>query len=196
MCKIKKICLSYLDVWLTFGLLSLFCGASLTDNRHVFSPSLSVVPYWLWFGEEVPRQPNTTAHPLQRRQEPDWHSTLCLHQCAPGNWTEVCADIWYLIVTDYFWETFFHFFCFSRQAILEIKPKLKCVWTWYLKTWELVSKLSRVTQRNLLILANTGAPSLSLNIGIFMTVMNEISTIPLCCIMSERQWCPACVLHN
>ena len=68
----------------------LFCGVPLTENHCVFSPFLSVVPYWLWFGEEVPRQPNTTAHPLQRRQEPDWHSTLCLHQCTPGHWTEVC----------------------------------------------------------------------------------------------------------
>lgn len=89
-----------LHFWLTSGLSSLFCGVSLMDN-HVLYPSLSVVPYWLWVGEEVPRQPNKTAHPLQRRQEPDWHSTLCLHQCAPGHWTEVCAhfNIWFLKTT-------------------------------------------------------------------------------------------------
>lgn len=50
-----------------------------------------VVPYWLRSGKEVQRQPHSTAHPLQRRQELDWHSTLCLHQCTLGHWTEVCV---------------------------------------------------------------------------------------------------------
>lgn len=55
------------------------------------SSSSSVVPYWLWFGKEVQRQPHSTAHPLQRRQKLDWHSALCLHQCTPGHWTKVRA---------------------------------------------------------------------------------------------------------
>lgn len=53
----------------------------------------SVVPYWLWFGEEVQRQPHSTTHPLQRRQKLDWHSTLRLHQRTSGHWTEVCAHL-------------------------------------------------------------------------------------------------------
>lgn len=63
----------------------------------VFRFSETVVPYWLWFGQEIPRQPNTAAHPVQRRQEPDWNSTLRLHQRSPWHWTEVCEHSCYYI---------------------------------------------------------------------------------------------------
>lgn len=55
----------------------------------VCSLLLSVVPHWFWFGEEVSRQPHSAAHTLQRRQELDWHSSLRLHQCTPGDRAEV-----------------------------------------------------------------------------------------------------------
>lgn len=51
--------------------------------------SLSVVPHWFWFGEEIPGQPHSAAHTLQRRQELDWHSSLRLHQRTPGDRAEV-----------------------------------------------------------------------------------------------------------
>lgn len=89
MCRSLMLCMLIPDDSLGFPI----------NNSRVFSPC-TVVPYWLWIGKEVQRQPNTTAHPLQRRQEPDRHSTLCLHQCTPGHWTKVCTSVRLITLED------------------------------------------------------------------------------------------------
>lgn len=73
--------------------------------------SLSVVPHWFWFGKEVSRQPHSAAHTLQRRQELDWHGSLRLHQCTPGdraevtNGNECCIQLFTIIDQKWFKDT-------------------------------------------------------------------------------------------
>lgn len=48
-----------------------------------------VVPHRLWSGQEIPRQQDTTAHTVQRRQKSHRHSSLCQHQRTLGHRAEV-----------------------------------------------------------------------------------------------------------
>lgn len=72
-----------------------------------------VVPHRLWSGQEIPRQQDTTAHTLQRRQKSHRHSSLCQHQRTLGHRAEVttlaqniyeifaCAAIGYKFQSNY-----------------------------------------------------------------------------------------------
>lgn len=58
-------------------------------KNYSLPPPFTVVPHWLWSGQKIPGQQDTTAHTLPRRQESHRHSTLCQHQRAPGHRAEV-----------------------------------------------------------------------------------------------------------
>lgn len=73
---------------------------------------------WFWSSKEISWQSNSTTHSLSRRQESDWHSSLCFDQCPSGYWAKVSTRITSVRIAGQP-RIFFLFFISSRRDDME-----------------------------------------------------------------------------